>query len=216
MLGWDRDFEKFRTYLELGLLNDLPGFEAQFKLVPPTRNRPDFKEIERQNPRIAGVLALFYPVENVPHLVLMKRNTYPGVHSGQISLPGGQKENIDHDLIATALRETHEEIGVKPDTIDVLGYLTKVFIPPSNFLVQPVVGVMASKPSFVPDVKEVDELLEIPFSLFSDARNFKETTVQARNLKMKVPAYHVNNEIIWGATAMMISELTHLLKPRDR
>lgn len=214
MLGWDSDFETFLRVLKAGVLNNLPGVEAQYKLLPPGRPLPNFDLIERQNPRLAGVLALFYPVNNIPHLVLMKRNVYEGVHSGQISLPGGQKEEIDIDLVATALRETHEEIGVAPEIVEVLGSLTRVFIPPSNFLVQPVVGVAKNRPAFVPDLKEVDELVEVPFHVFLDTSNFKETSVFARSLEMKVPAFHVQNEIIWGATAMMIAELAQIMKPR--
>ncbi len=216
MRGWDSDFELFVEQLKLGINKELPGFEAHYKLLPPNRLPPDFEEIESKNPRQAGVLALFYPVNNVPHVVLMKRNVYPGVHSGQISFPGGQKEQEDADLVRTALRETHEEIGVQPHEIEVLGKLTRVFIPPSNFLVQPVIGFSQSRPAFVPHFKEVETLLEIPFSAFAQAKNMRETTVEARGTTFLVPAFIVENEVIWGATAMMISEIVHLLHTDGR
>jgi 8-oxo-dGTP pyrophosphatase MutT (NUDIX family) len=215
MLGWDKDFNAFKDALSKGFTAGLPGVEAQYRLVPPDRQRPNFDEILTKNPRKAGVLALFYPVAEVPHLVLMKRNTYPGVHSGQISLPGGQAEDLDGNLIETALRETHEEIGVHRKYISVLGNLTQVYIPPSNFLVQPVIGVSHKRPDFIPEIKEVSELLEVAFTEFFNPANFRETRVEARGFVMQVPAYHINNHIIWGATAMMISEIIALLKSAE-
>ena len=212
MLGWDNNFDIFKVALRNGLALGLPGVEAQYRLVPPDRPRPNFVDIENKNPRKAGVLALFYPIHEVPHLVLMKRNTYPGVHSGQISLPGGQIEEIDENITQTALRETHEEIGVHPNIVQVLGNLTQVYIPPSNFLVQPVLGFTNSRPEFIPEQKEVSEVIEVPFVDFINRANFRETRVEARGLIMQVPAYHINEHIIWGATAMMISEMIALLK----
>ncbi len=211
MPGWDKQFSSFKDRLHQAMEAGLPGADAQYKLVPPGRERPNIEQIKHmRSPRLAGVLALFYPVDNVPHVVLMKRNTYPGVHSGQISFPGGQKEDYDDDLVATALREAEEEVGAKTDQIEVLGSLTEVYIPPSNFLVQPVVGIQNSRPVFTPDATEVHTILEVPFHLFLDKSNLKPSRVSARDYTLEVPAYHVKNEVVWGATAMMISELTHL------
>ena len=132
MRGWD-NFDDFSGVLREGLSSSLPGMDAQYKLVPPGRARPDLAEIKHtRNPRLAGVLALFYPIDQIPHVVLMKRNTYPGVHSGQISFPGGQHEEFDHDMVATALREAEEEVGVERESVEVLGSLTEVYIPPSH------------------------------------------------------------------------------------
>lgn len=212
MRGWD-SFDGFTDRLREVLNSSLPGMDAQYKLVPPGRARPDLAEIKHtRNPRLAGVLTLFYPINEIPHVVLMKRNTYPGVHSGQISFPGGQHEEFDRDMIATALREAEEEVGVDGESIEVLGSLTEVYIPPSNFLVEPVVAVKKDRPLFKADKTEVQSIIEVPFSAFFEVQNFKETKVQARDYTLKVPAYHVHNEIIWGATAMMISELTHLFR----
>lgn len=213
MLGWAKDFDRFSDQLVRGIAQGLPGMDAQYSLVPPNRPRPDLALVKQEkNPRLAGVLALFYPIENTPHLVLMKRNTYPGVHSGQISLPGGQIEPHDENIVATALRETHEEIGVATQHIEVVGQLTELYIPPSNFLVQPVVGFARSRPDFVPEVKEVDRLLEIPFVEFAMPENLRETTVNARGFTLNVPAFTVDGEIVWGATAMILSELLALLR----
>lgn len=212
MPGWDNNFDDFKRHLTVAFANPLPGADAQYKLVPPGRPRPNLEEIKAtREPRFAGVLALFYPFNNVPHLALMKRNTYPGVHSGQISLPGGQKENVDADLVETALREAHEEVGVPPTDVVVIGNLSEVYIPPSNFLVLPVVGIAHARPAFKLDDKEVHSLLEIPLAAFLDANNLKQATVDAGGYTLQVPSFQVHNEVIWGATAMMISELVAVL-----
>ena len=211
MLGWD-NFESFTEALKRAATLELPGVEAQFKLLPPGRKRPDFKEIISNNPKKAGVLALFYPRNNQPYLVLMKRNSYPGVHSDQISLPGGQLEDLDVDLVETALRETEEEIGIQRSQINVVGKLTQVFIPPSNYLVQPVIGTSFHDLSFSPNPTEVQALIETPFAEFLNKKNFITTKLMVRGIEMEVPAYHINNEIIWGATAMMIAELVHMFQ----
>ncbi len=210
MPGWD-NYKDFTDHLLHAMGNSLPGADAQYKLVPPGRPRPNLEEIKHtRNPRLAGVLVLFYPVGNKPHLVLMKRNTYPGVHSGQISFPGGQKEDVDSDLVATALREAEEEVGIQQPDVEVAGSLTEVYIPPSNFLVVPVVGFQHHRPSFKADETEVHSILEVPFSAFLKRENFRTSKVEARGYALEVPSYHVHNEVVWGATAMMISELTHL------
>ncbi len=215
MPGWPNDFEQFSHALKTSIALGLPGANAQYMLVPPNRPRPDLTLVKQEkNPRLAGVLALFYPIENKPHLVLMKRNTYPGVHSGQISLPGGQIEPHDETIEATALRETHEEIGVAAHLVDIVGRLTELYIPPSNFLVQPIVGLAKSRPHFVPEAKEVERVLEIPFAAFAHPENLKETTVSARGFTMQVPAFTIDGEIIWGATAMILGELLAILNER--
>lgn len=216
MLGWAKDFDRFSAQLVKGIAQGLPGMDAQYALVPPNRLRPDLALVKLENnPRLAGVLALFYPIDNTPHLVLMKRNTYPGVHSGQISLPGGQIEPHDANIVATALRETFEEIGVAKQHIEVVGQLTELYIPPSNYLVQPVIGFARSRPDFVPDTKEVNRILEIPFGVFAMPENLKDTLVDARGITLRVPAFTVDGEIIWGATAMILSELLALLRLPD-
>jgi 8-oxo-dGTP pyrophosphatase MutT (NUDIX family) len=210
MPGWD-NFKAFITQLHTAFVHELPGTDAQYKLVPPGRPKPDLEQIRhKRNPRLAGVLALFYPVDNIPYLVLMKRNTYPGVHSGQISFPGGQKEEFDLDLRATALREAEEEVGVNQGDVEIAGSLTEVYIPPSNFLVEPVVGYQNHRPVFKADKTEVYAILEVPFYEFMNPENCRTSKVEARGYTLEVPSYHVQNEVVWGATAMMISELTHL------
>lgn len=192
---------------------ELPGQDAQFSMVPEGRTRTNLSRITHQNPKLAGVLILLYPIDGVPHVVLMKRNSYPGVHSDQISFPGGKFEEYDENIVQTAIREAEEEVGVNRQNIQLLTNLTQVYIPPSNFLVTPVLGYSEVKPEFTPDAKEVQEVIETPIHAFREKVNVKEMTLEVRGQKMKVPAYHIDDHVIWGATAMMIAELMAMIEP---
>lgn len=166
-----------------------------------------------KSPRHAAVLMLFYPKNNETHLALIVRNTYPGVHSSQIGFPGGKVEEEDKDLQETALRETHEEVGVSPDKVEIVKPFSKIYIPPSNFLVSPFMGISHHELSFIPDLDEVKRVLEFPLSLFLDENSItrtKMTTSYATDIE--VPAFMVEKYIVWGATAMMMSELKETIK----
>lgn len=159
-------------------------------------------------------MALFYPdSENGTRLLLILRNKYPGVHSNQIGFPGGQVEENDANLMATALRETEEEVGVPKDAIRVLKEITEVYIPPSNFLVTPFIGLYPDPQPFVVDTSEVQQLVEVKLDDFLDDVNLMTenlTTSYAKNVK--VPAFDLNGHVVWGATAMMLSEVKQLLR----
>lgn len=194
---------------------ELPGESAQFKMAPMERlaelNRI---AVEKKSARKAGVLALFYPSEaNQTMLALILRKTYKGVHSAQIGFPGGKYEIEDFSLKETALRETEEEIGVIRNTVSVLKELTEVYIPPSNFFVQPYVGITKSTPEFILQEEEVEALVEVPLIHFMDdsIKTYQNlTTSYAKNIE--VPAFMLNNYLVWGATAMMLSEVREILK----
>jgi 8-oxo-dGTP pyrophosphatase MutT (NUDIX family) len=115
-------------------------------------------------------------------------------------------------MVATALREAEEEIGVSRNTVIPIGILTDLFIPPSNFLVTPVVGYTHARPDFMPDPGEVDEILEVPLDLLLDenARQEKDITIFPA-VKIKVPCFYIDGNIIWGATAMMLNELIDVI-----
>ena len=172
-----------------------------------------FKE-PMKNAKRAGVMALFYPDEKQQtKLVLILRNTYKGVHSAQISFPGGKFEPQDNSLEKTAIRETHEEIGVSQQGIEVLKELTEVYIPPSNFYVQPFLGIIKSTPKFSKQDNEVEEVIEVLLHHFINDDNVISTSVETSyNMKVNVPAYKLNGHIVWGATAMILSEIKDLLK----
>ena len=207
-----REFEK--RIVKIAKM-ELPGEAIQLKMAPIER-LIELKSNARElnTARRAGVLALFYPDSNMEtHLVLILRKTYKGVHSAQIGFPGGKYEDEDINLEATALRETEEEVGVPRETVSVLKELTEVYIPPSNFFVQPFIGITPTTPNFVLQEDEVEALVEVSLSHFMDdaiLTNKILTTSYATNID--VPAFLLNGHIVWGATAMMLSEVRELLK----
>lgn len=205
-------FQKIVEDLKLGINSGLPGQDAQYKMVPPGRGRSNLEGVRKMNPKRAAVLCLIYPKENTPHIVLMRRNSYPGVHSNQISFPGGKVEDIDKTLQDTAVRESQEELGILPESVTLIGELTQVYIPPSNFLVNPFVGYSEKQPKFIPDAKEVNEVVEVPFYAILDKSNHQNVSLDIRGASVDVPAYMLSGHIVWGATAMMLSELAHIVR----
>lgn len=158
-------------------------------------------------------MALFYPDEgNETRLLLILRKMYEGIHSNQIGFPGGKVEQGDKDLLHTALRETYEEVGVAPNAVEVIRELSEVYIPPSNFLVRPFMGMYPDPRPFVKDEVEVERIVEVFLKDFLDDSNHIEeilSTSYAKNIN--VPAYKLNGYTVWGATAMMLSEIKELL-----
>lgn len=196
------------------LQKPLPGEEAQYRMAPGYRPRLKPEYIAAQNPKIGGVMLLIFEREGEFRTVFTKRREYDGVHSGQMSFPGGKKDETDVDIRQTALRETKEEVGVEPEQIQVIGSLSSLYIPPSNFLVYPTVGYAPSINSFSPQQEEVAEVVEIPLDFFMDERNVNlqtEISVYGGN-KVKAPAYIFGPHIIWGATAIILSEFSYLLE----
>jgi 8-oxo-dGTP pyrophosphatase MutT (NUDIX family) len=196
------------------LAKPLPGEEAQYRMAPSYRLRLSKEEIEVLKPKISGVMLLLYEKEGLLNIVFTQRKQYDGVHSGQMSFPGGKKDKEDVDLVHTALRETKEEIGVGEEQIEVIGGLTELYIPPSNFLVHPTVGFAKGMLSFHPDKKEVEKVVEIPVDFFLEEKNIKhDTEIKLFNdTVVHVPAYTYKEHIIWGATAIMLSEFVFVME----
>ena len=169
---------------------------------------------EKKNPKKAAVMALFYPdPDNLTRFLLILRKKTPGVHSGQIGFPGGSVEPGDKDLLHTALRETEEEVGAPVGQIKVIRPVSKIYIPPSNFQVQPYMGFMGSTPRFRKQVSEVEALVEVPLSEFMDDRNIISTVMTTSYAReIEVPAYSLKGYKVWGATAMMLSEIRELFE----
>lgn len=193
----------------------LPAEASQFKMVPPFRQELlQQQKKATKNAKKAGVLALFYPNANKDTtLVLILRKTYKGVHSAQIGFPGGRLENTDKSLQDAAVRETFEEIGVPKQHIKVVKQLSEIYIPPSNFYVQPFMGVSQTTPIFIKEEKEVEAIIEVDLQHFLDDKSIITKTVSASYSKnVEVPAFHLSNHVVWGATAMMLSEIKDMLK----
>ena len=192
----------------------LPGKEAQFRMAHLAR-RGDFPVPE--SARNAGVLAMFYPGAGGSwKLALIERvSHHPGDrHGGQISFPGGKFEDGDGTLLRTALRETQEEIGVDTAAVEVLGPLTELYIPVSNFLVHPFVGILPYTPTFSPQWDEVQSVVEVSLDqlLLPSARQVTDLQLSPNILLRDVPYFNVEGKVVWGATAMMLSELLDIIE----
>jgi len=207
--------QQFVNELQRDLLAPLPGRAAQYQMAPRPRSGDLPYDQTPEDARRSGVLILFYPEESEQgqeeiYLPLILRPTYDGVHSGQVGFPGGGREEVDADLIATALRETHEEIGVESTAVQVLGQLSPLYIFASNHLVYPTVAWMDHKPIFRPDPYEVAMVIELPLCELLNPANLRSERWQLRDRAAEVPFYYIKQQTIWGATAMMLSELLTL------
>jgi len=181
------------------------------------RPKPDNIELIDPDARESAVLALLYPNKNEIYTVLMRRHVYEGTHSGQISFPGGKRESLDKDLRETALREANEELAIDKNKVNIIGELTKVYIPPSRFLVSPFLGYVHERPNFIPEASEVSEIIEVPISQFLDVERLKEKYhfIPTLNSNIKIRYFDIDQRVVWGATAMMLSEISELLKKTD-
>ncbi|MBT8244871.1 MAG: CoA pyrophosphatase [Winogradskyella sp.] len=208
----------FNTFLKTVVnIKHLPllGEEAHAKLSPPYRLQltEKYKEKRKTAPK-AGVMALFYPnYKNETQLVFILRKTYKGVHSAQVGFPGGKVELSDVDLKHTALRETEEEIGVPMREVKVIKTLSPLYIPPSNFMVHPFFGVSEKELSFIKQEEEVEDIIEVSvLDILNDKNIIKTKVPTSYNIEVDVPAFLLNDYKVWGATAMMLSEIKVLLK----
>lgn len=207
------EYSEFKSLTSKISISPIGGIESQFKLAPKIRKPFSEKFIQKQEPKKAAVLALFYPNhKNETCFILTKRASYKGTHSAQISFPGGKFDISDESLENTALRETHEEIGILKKEIIILKEMTDVYIPPSNFLVTPFLGYANKTPNFKTN-NEVEALIPVSLNHFLNNSILSTTTLSTSYAKnMVVPCFKLNSYIVWGATAMMLNEIRELLK----
>jgi 8-oxo-dGTP pyrophosphatase MutT (NUDIX family) len=201
----------FKNFIETYHINyqkGLPGKSGQLPMKPYVGLDKHIDIKPTNNAKKGAVLALIYPIEDIPHLALMQRPNYDGVHSGQISFPGGKIEDFDKSPLHAALREANEEIGIIQEQVEIIGPITEVFVLASNFLVYPFVGYMSQRPDFLPDKREVEAIIEVPLHHFMNPNIIGEKEMQTKaGFFLKAPYYDVNGMPLWGATAMMISEI---------
>ena len=207
------DFTYFKNNIHKLTNQNLGGLDAQFKLAPAIRKEFSQKLIDSKNPKKAAVLALFYPNKlGKTNFLLTLRASYKGTHSAQISFPGGKFDKTDHNLIETALRETKEEVGIIVNKTTIFKQLTEVYIPPSNFIVTPFLSYIDTAPNFKKNY-EVETLIHVSLSQFLNDIEISEVTLSTSYAKnINVPCYKLNNYTVWGATAMMLSEMKELLQ----
>ena len=191
---------------------NLPGFDveaAQNKMLPRPRGTrlPESNGLTRQG----GVLVILYLLDGQNHLVLTRRRDDLQSHAGQISFPGGQREDGE-SLRATAIREAQEEVGIKPTNLSILGRLECLYIPPTDYEVYPFVAWHTGRPQFTAQVEEVAEILEVPLGHLLDPDNHFEELWEIRGYQVQVPYYLVGPHKVWGATAMILSEFLERLK----
>lgn len=207
------NYSLFEQHLKQLSEISLGGLSSQLKMIPEGRPVLSWEEISLRKPRSAGVLALFYPDSfNNTTFLLTLRASYKGVHADQISFPGGKMEKHDKDLAYTALRETHEETGVVQNDVSLIRQITNTYIPPSNFLVHTFMGTIPFKPEFKKN-HEVEKILEVSVSELLDERSLTTKKMATSYMKeIDIPCFQLSNHVVWGATAMMLSEIKDLLK----
>ncbi len=207
------NFQTWIERLKIQLQQPLPAQEAHTTLAPPFRFAKEnlAKFVPNDTTRKSAVLVLLYPDANTVFCPLMQRPQNSGVHSGQISLAGGKQEETDQDFLHTALRETHEELGIDVPRANFLGELSPLYIPPSNFLVYPQVAFLDKKPDFLPN-NEVAELLLLDMIDFVQHDYLHTKVIEASYMKAEMPYFNVLEKTIWGATAMILNELREVCK----
>ncbi|WP_178984235.1 NUDIX hydrolase [Winogradskyella helgolandensis] len=209
----------FNTFLESVVKIkhlELSGEDSHAKMSPPYRlELAEKMKKKSETARKAGVMALFYPKTNdETYLVLILRKTYKGVHSAQVGFPGGKYEDDDaNDLMETAIRETEEEVGVSRQHFEVLKEMSPIYIPPSNFMVHPYLGISKEYLIFLKQDEEVEAIIEVSLKDFlSDSSVLTARVPTSFSVEVDVPAFKFNGHIVWGATAMMLGEIKDLLK----
>jgi 8-oxo-dGTP pyrophosphatase MutT (NUDIX family) len=206
-------FEKFTSELKDAFKYPLPGKTAHELLKPYLKVSKRLDAPQILKPRVGAVMALIYPVEHIPHILLIERPIYDGVHSGQIAFPGGKVEKSDASHLATALRETEEEVGIAINDIEVVGPLTEVYVLASNFMVYPFVGILNNPPKLSLRQNEVADTLHIPLNKFFENGILREKPIRnTLGFTLMAPYYDLNGKVLWGATAMMVSELCSIIQ----
>jgi 8-oxo-dGTP pyrophosphatase MutT (NUDIX family) len=195
------------------LLQPLPGEEAQYRMSRLRLHSTAEYLLLNPSHRESAVALLIWPEAESYRTVLIKRPEYEGVHSGQMALPGGKRDVSDRDLVETAIRETREEIGVELKRNQIAGGLSPLYIPVSNYLVQPWIALLEERPLFHADPEEVSALLDFDLSLLLHTSTLKTSLrVLGNGIKAETPYFDIEGSEVWGATAMILSELSALLE----
>ncbi len=204
--------KEFAEKLRIEISKGLPGTEVQWALASSDRMIKGFPRFPQENSKAAAVMILLYPKDNLIHTAFIQRPVYDGVHGGQISFPGGKKEDADSDLIYTAIREASEEIGVNSSQINIIATLTPLYIPVSNIIVTPVVGWMEKQPVFTRQEEEVVFIIEADIRTLMNPSIIKIKPFEIRGEMIDIKYFDYKDNMIWGATAMILHELFTVLR----
>mgnify|MGYP003981625205 CR=1 FL=1 len=192
------------------LKQKLPGYSAQRKMSPSIRNGGE----DYPDPKFSqasSVLILVFPKGNQVCTVLIER-TAIGPHASQISLPGGKRDKDDPSDGYTALRETWEEVGVKPENIEIIGNLSPLYVPHSNFGIHPYIAFTTNEPDFIPNPDEVASILIVSIEQLFSSTTKRNRIISDGSMNINAPYYDVEGHMVWGATAMILSEFETILK----
>ncbi|MDD2983245.1 MAG: CoA pyrophosphatase [Crocinitomicaceae bacterium] len=205
---------EFEAKIHAAISNSLPGENAHIPMNPSGRNLSSEAKKKATNIRESAVAIVMYKTSENHEIVLIQRPDYIGAHGGQISFPGGKRDLEDEDLKATAMRECKEEIGISLEEAAFLGQMTPVYIPVSNFHVEPYLFYYDQIPNFVKDEREVSAIFSISVvDLLHDGTISKmEIDIQGDRLYKDIPCFLINEKKIWGATALILSELKEVLQ----
>ncbi len=192
----------------------LPGEKVQLEMAAVERLQElQHSRLKEVKPKEAATMMLVYPKYDVPYFVLIERMISKGKHSGQIAFPGGRAEKEDPDYAHTALRETEEEIGIPINQQQLLTAGTPIYIPPSNYLVRPFISYATSNLSFVPQASEVKSIIEVPLKQLLDPTRVTSHRLSTSYMDdVNVPCFMLCDQIVWGATAMMLNEFKFMIQ----
>ena len=203
----------FIRQLESRLKGPLPGKQAQYIMAPGSRLVNETASLQPENPKSGSVLIALTRKGDDLVFPIIQRAEYDGAHSGQVSLPGGKMEDGDKDLYETAIREASEEIGINVEGIEILGELTEIYVHASRFKILPVVAYLASCQVYKLDEKEVVDIMEVNIKELTDSRRIKHTKINLDSgPSINAPYYDFHGKVVWGATAMILSEFSSILR----
>jgi 8-oxo-dGTP pyrophosphatase MutT (NUDIX family) len=198
--------------IKLAISKPLPGTAAQYLMAPKVRKSSEELLKENTDYRNSSVLLLLFPdKEGTMSTIFIERPLNNSVHSGQIALPGGKVDDTDVNFRYTALREAEEEIGVPKNNVEIIGMLTPLYVPASNFLIHPHIGITYDTPEFNPNPAEVKSLLPLTIdkliSLMPETATFNTSYGQ-----LSAPGFKIGKHHMWGATSMIVSEFREMIR----
>jgi len=207
------NLDSLTHFLQTRLKEPLPGMEASKKMFPTLANGDRIRMKHDETAREGAVMILLYQDGDVVRFPIIQRPVYVGVHSGQMALPGGKRDEGDQDLFHTALREMEEEIGVPASDVEIIRSLTSFYVAVSNFQILPVIGLIRNRPKFIQQESEVADIISADVAhLISDDFLKEKEMIVTGGVVLRSPYFDLEGRVVWGATSMMLNEFKAILK----